>query len=69
MTILVLGLYMYELDFDFKGNYNTDTYIHTRASTFTFATLSIIQLFNSFGTRSERHSILGKEFIANTKGY
>lgn len=64
MTILSLGTYVKIMDFDFNSwDQSATTYVY--ASTMTFAVLSFIQLFNSFGTRSEYHSLLGKEFFAN----
>jgi Ca2+-transporting ATPase len=64
MTILSLGTYVKIMDFDFNSwDRSASTYVY--ASTMTFAVLSFIQLFNSFGTRSEFHSLLGKEFFAN----
>ncbi|MFV2015900.1 MAG: HAD-IC family P-type ATPase, partial [Candidatus Heimdallarchaeota archaeon] len=56
-----IGLFT-DSSFD-ANNITYDTKIY--ATTMTFATLSIIQLFNAFGCRSDRTSVLGKEFIAN----
>ncbi len=64
MTVATLGLYLYNMDFTFT-NYTHDPVKYVHASTMTFATISIIQLFNSFGARSEYHSVLGKDLISN----
>jgi Ca2+-transporting ATPase len=67
MTIISVGVYGItigglETTFDIN-DISDDKYV--KASTMTFATLSILQLFHSYNVRSEVHSILGKEFFAN----
>jgi Ca2+-transporting ATPase len=63
MTTISLFIYLYGLDFDFNTTVESSTYVY--ASTLTLATLSIIQLFNSYGCRSTRASVLGSEFFKN----
>jgi Ca2+-transporting ATPase len=66
MTIISVGVYGISLGGLEKGmNISTDDPTYIYASTMTFATLSILQLFHSYNVRSEIHSVLGKEFFAN----
>ncbi|OLS26476.1 MAG: Calcium-transporting ATPase 1 [Candidatus Heimdallarchaeota archaeon LC_2] len=67
MTIISLGVYGISIG-SFESNFDINNIPHkdyVYASTMTFATLSILQLFHSYNVRSETHSILGRQFFAN----
>ncbi|MHA2089740.1 MAG: cation-translocating P-type ATPase [Candidatus Kariarchaeaceae archaeon] len=66
MTFISLSVYGATIDLSFDSfNTSYDESKQIMATTLTFATVSIIQLFNSFSCRSDRHSILNREFFAN----